>query len=110
MMAIKVEGRLKPYYRGQRIRKYDWPNWLDGDQWLLVQEVDFKVSAESFRQQAQNAAGRRGCKMKTQVTTEDGMPAVVLQMIKPQMPKEKTKPLLQLPPPQSATAEATFVD
>lgn len=35
---------------------YNWPQWLDGNVWKLVQGVDFHEDARAFQRRAYNAA------------------------------------------------------
>ena len=104
-MANRLGGTLDPG-TGRGNNRYDWPAWLDGDQWELVQGVDFTVSPHSFRLQAQNTARRIGRPVKTRISQDaEGRATVLMQAERIAAPIKQSS--LQLPPPLHA--EATYL-
>ena len=114
-MAKQIPGDLIEY--GDTT---DPMQFLDGKQWMFVQGVDFDCGVKGIQMALYRAAEKKGVALATKRTTdEEGRPAVLFQVKKEvskrmnRVPVAQAKPApenrpLQLPPPQNATAEATF--
>jgi hypothetical protein len=63
-MAEVVDDSMFPEHPGV---VYPWTKWLDGRVWRLLPDVDFTVSAESFRALAGQTARKRGLRLRTSI-------------------------------------------
>ncbi len=65
-----MSQRLAEFPNTRRAELYPWAQWLDGEPHLLREGEDFKVSYDSFRASAHQAAKRYQLKVKVKKLTE----------------------------------------
>lgn len=66
-MASVVDGMDLSAVHGSR---YPWDEWLDGQTWELIPDVDFDCSPENMRAQVHVTSKKRGHKTITRIRDE----------------------------------------